>query len=639
MKISNIHIRNFRTLYDVSVEFENLTSFIGPNGAGKSTVLLALDWFFNGRPGTLSVADSTHGHAADPIEVEVSFSSLTARDRDELGKYAPIGTDTFTCWKRRNVDGSESLSANAKSFPPFAEVRSARSAVDKKSAYAKIRAERPDLDLPIATTVQAIESSMTVWEAANASLLEDSPEALQTNFFGFNSGGKMSGLFDFVLVSADLRASEEALDVKTSVIGRILERTVDRSAADAEIEAIANASRTQQQQVFEERFGPKLKQVSQDLNTALGRLAMGKHVSLRPGLVEAKPVRMPFEVEIGRAERPAGEKTQVEREGHGFQRTLLVTALQVLAASGSAGNHGTICLAIEEPELYQHPIQARAFARVLRDLAEGDSADMQVVFATHSEVFVEAERFSEVRRVDIHGSNEYTGILSASQTRVRRRVQGFVEDMRFDAQFAGLLTNTLSEALFSERVLLVEGSTDREVLYGIGDRTTVGRYEAAGLSIVPVGGKGNLIFAHAILSELGIPVFTLFDGDVGSEARGRSKSLSEKQISSTRANNATQNRNVLAYFGMTEQDFPEFEIGSEVAVLPDRIESTLEELWPGWDAKKTDLEMATGLEAAKNSRLYRLATQQAAGPVPDQLLEILDHALGVCHRSGCEGVK
>jgi hypothetical protein len=36
----------------------------------------------------------------------------------------------------------------------------------------------------------------------------------------------MSGLFDFVLITADLRASEESSDVKTSIIGRILERTV-----------------------------------------------------------------------------------------------------------------------------------------------------------------------------------------------------------------------------------------------------------------------------------------------------------------------------------------------------------------------------------------------------------------------------
>jgi putative ATP-dependent endonuclease of OLD family len=55
---------------------------------------------------------------------------------------------------------------------------------------------------------------MTTWEASHTDQLVDAPESLQTNFFGFNSGGKMSGLFDFVLVTADLRASEESIDGK-----------------------------------------------------------------------------------------------------------------------------------------------------------------------------------------------------------------------------------------------------------------------------------------------------------------------------------------------------------------------------------------------------------------------------------------
>jgi len=57
MKIQSVQIKNFRTLVDVAIPFDSVTTFIGPNGAGKSTVLRALDWFFNGKPGSLSEAD------------------------------------------------------------------------------------------------------------------------------------------------------------------------------------------------------------------------------------------------------------------------------------------------------------------------------------------------------------------------------------------------------------------------------------------------------------------------------------------------------------------------------------------------------------------------------------------------------
>nr|WP_050468894.1 AAA family ATPase [Herbaspirillum chlorophenolicum] len=54
MKLQSTRIKNFRTLKDVTIPFDFVTTFIGPNGAGKSTALRALDWFFNGKSGSLT---------------------------------------------------------------------------------------------------------------------------------------------------------------------------------------------------------------------------------------------------------------------------------------------------------------------------------------------------------------------------------------------------------------------------------------------------------------------------------------------------------------------------------------------------------------------------------------------------------
>ncbi|QOD08026.1 hypothetical protein [Rathayibacter toxicus] len=66
---------------------------------------------------------------------------------------------TFTAWKIRCSDGSETMSSNAKSFAAFNGIRSAR-----------------------------------------RKRLTEAREGLPTSFFGFNSNGKISGLFDFVFV-------------------------------------------------------------------------------------------------------------------------------------------------------------------------------------------------------------------------------------------------------------------------------------------------------------------------------------------------------------------------------------------------------------------------------------------------------
>ena len=115
MKIQSVRIKNFRTLEDVTIPFDSVTTFIGPNGTGKSTVLRALDWFFNGKPGSLTEKDCSFGEIDEDIEVQVTFADLTENDRNELGKYASAGVMTFTAWKRRGPDGAERLSANSKS--------------------------------------------------------------------------------------------------------------------------------------------------------------------------------------------------------------------------------------------------------------------------------------------------------------------------------------------------------------------------------------------------------------------------------------------------------------------------------------------------------------------------------------------
>ncbi|GGB31117.1 hypothetical protein GCM10011505_10650 [Tistrella bauzanensis] len=298
MKIQSARIKNFRTLKDVTIPFDSVTTFIGPNGAGKSTVLRALDWFFNGKPGSLTEKDCSFGAIDEDIEVQITFADLTEKDREALGKYTPEGAVTFTAWKRRSSDGSDVLSANAKGFPEFNAIKAASGAAAKKELYSKLRTDNPELGLPSANTATAIEQAMTAWEAAHTDQLIDAPEALQTNFFGFNSGGKMSGLFDFVLVTADLRASEESIDGKSSIIGRILERSVDRAAADEEIAKIVEESRAKQQQVYEEKFKEQLDAITTQLNEVVASYSPGRSVTVSPADVELKAPKTTFEVAV-----------------------------------------------------------------------------------------------------------------------------------------------------------------------------------------------------------------------------------------------------------------------------------------------------------------------------------------------------
>lgn len=621
MKIQSVGIKNFRSLKDVEITFDSVTTLIGPNGTGKSTVLRALDWFFNaGKGGELSQRDCSFGATDQDIEVRVTFSDLTAKDREALGKYAPSDAATFTAWKTHKVDGTEALSANSKSYPPFAEIRSKGSAADKKTAYNALRSGDESLGLPAWTNQDTAEESMTTWEATNTDKLVESPSDLQTNFFGFNSNGKMSGLFDFVLVTGDLRASEEAQDAKASIIGRILERSVDRAAADEEIKKIVEDSRAAQQKIYAEKFNDQLATIKEKLNGVVSSYSPNRSVHIVPTEVELKAPRTTFDVSV----LDGATETAVDGQGHGFQRTLLISALQVLAESTAADTEGVICLAIEEPELFQHPTQAQAFARVLRELADDPDKRMQVAYATHSPYFLEARHFDQIRRLARSADDQpVVTVHSATVDDLKARLDGIVTPQVVDSQLDALTAGQVSAALFASRALVVEGTTEAAVFYGVGDRTAPAKLESEGIAVVAANGKGSVALTHAVLTALGIPTYAVFDSDAGFEARAKANGKPQEKIDSERAGNVAANRRLLKYFALTEEDFPAQVVADEVAIFADHLEALLEAEWPEWVARCAADQKTAGIDLRKNQFAYRAATAKADGDVPQVITEIL----------------
>ena len=619
MKIHSVHIKNFRALKDVSIEFDSVTTFIGPNGAGKSTVLRALDWFFNGwKNGELSDTDCSFGANDEAIEVQVAFSDLTEKDREVLGKYAPAGATTFTAWKTRSADGSETFSANAKSYPAFNEIREKNSAAEKKAAYTALRNAESTLNLPAWTNQNDSMQALVTWEANHTDQLVEAPETQTTKFFGFNSGGKMSDLFDFVLVAGDLRASEEAQDSRSSVIGKILERSVDRTAADAEIAKIVATSRAAQQEVYRDKFSDQLDAIKTQLNDVVATYSPGRSIQVVPAEIELKAPKTSFDVSI--IDGPA--ETAVERQGHGFQRTLLISALQVLAESTAAATEGVICLAVEEPELFQHPTQAQAFARVLRSLADDAAKRIQVTYATHSPYFLEAKHFDQIRRLTrSSGTVPVVTVHVSTLDKVKHLLAGIGDPSAVDRKLDLMTSGQLASAIFACRALVVEGTTEAAVFYGVGDRENPAKLEAEGIAVVSANGKILVPLAHAVLESLGIPTYAVFDADGGFESRAGGKS--SDQIDAERNEHSSRNRQLLKYFRRSEEDFPNATVADNVAIFEDHLESYLHDNWPEWETACAAIQTATGVSLGKNQLAYRMATLEAEGAVPTMLDQIL----------------
>jgi putative ATP-dependent endonuclease of OLD family len=508
MRIKRVRIQNYRCLRDADIDFDGITTFIGPTGVGKSAVLRALEWFFNGTAGSLSEEDVWAGAGRKQITVEVEFCDLTDLDRAALGKYATDQKESVRLW-RRWEDGQAKLSGRTLAYPAFGDVRLAEKARELTNRYNELRAERPELGLPAVRSAAQAEEAMTAWEQAHRDELVATEMAADGHFFGFAGQAKMSGLFDYVFVSADLRAAEEGRDVKGSIIGRILDQAVDRTQAEKELLELQAVFDDQRGKIHNQHFREQLNDLSDELTREVEQLTVGRRLRVSSHVPEMRIPQAQFQVSV----EDGTASTRVDQQGHGFQRAVLITALRVLAERKASESSRTVFLAIEEPELFQHPLQARTFAQVLRELAEHPERGMQIAYATHSPYFLEPAAFHQVRRLSrtVEGGIPSAVIHSTTYAAVKNRLGAWKNEAQVSKGFATAYLTQLPEAMFASSVILVEGGSDKGLVEGCGMRDVP--LNTHGVMVLQVGGKEKLPAPFAILTALDIPTFVMFDGD------------------------------------------------------------------------------------------------------------------------------
>jgi len=587
---------------------------------GKSSVLRALDWYFNGgKSGDLTEEDVCVGAGHRRIEVEVEFGNLTEDDRAVLGDSLVLGdtTDAHAIIGRSWEAGSASYWAHGRACPLFADIRAAESARERIQRYKQFRVEHQDFELPAANSAAAVEQELRSWESMHPDqlVMERLP---RPDLFGVGGETQLSDVFDYVFVSADLRADEEARDVKSTIVGRILEHAIDRAGAESELADLVKPMADQYTAVEDKFFTQPLADLSDRLTQAVKEFTRGREISVKPALPEFRIPTVQFEVKV----TDGLAITRVDQQGHGFRRALLISALRSLADSTPAAGSRVMCLAIEEPELFQHPVQARAFATVLRGLAQHQSHGVQVAYATHSPFFLEAEGFAEVRRiarVPVPGTD--TGavkVYSTSLQAIEYRLAGTKEPAQVAKQLSGVFLKRLPEALFADAVILVEGTTDQAILEGCALREDA--LNVSGIVVVETNGKEGIPLAHSILEELGVPCFVMFDGDgrVGNRTAPENRANAEEVV-------GVANRRLLHYLHAPEQEHPATTMTDRWAVLEDTLEPVLDE-WAAWGAKHRELiQDGRGLPG-KDAATYRLAAIEADADPPALLSDIIARA-------------
>jgi predicted ATP-dependent endonuclease of OLD family len=172
--------------------------------------------------------------------------------------------------------------------------------------------------------------------------------------------------------------------------------------------------------------------------------------------------------------------------------------VEAIAERRLSGVEGEILL-IEEPELMLTTHQQRHFFNLLHRYAERN----QVIYSTRSPQMLDAADYQEIVRLDVHAGKRAARRAPAETLTDEQR-------LRLQAEFG----HERTEMFFASAVVLVEGQTEAIALPLI-FRALGHHPDALGISVVQVGGKGNIPLVARLLAQLGIAHVVVFDSDRG----------------------------------------------------------------------------------------------------------------------------
>jgi putative ATP-dependent endonuclease of OLD family len=312
--------------------------------------------------------------------------------------------------------------------------------------------------------------------------------------------------------------------------------------------------------------------------------------------------------------REAGMTFRAEQMGMGLQSSLTIALLRAYA---KIARHDRAVIAIEEPELFLHPLSERQFYALMRELAYPDHrSPLQIIYTTHSDQMIDLEHFDEicvVRKEAVASEWATTVTTTSFDSLIKRLETAGVPDVTRDsiqARLASTFDRSRSDGVFASVVILVEGQAEQMSL-PIYAQAAGFDLDAHNVAVVNAGGKTGIPTLYRIFTGLKIPTYVVFDAD------------------RTTGDQAEMNDHIFTMLGVDEKQFPDTTIAATHTVWEEDYEATLRlEVADYEDLEQAARERYGG--AGKGVIARHCATKLAArGDIPGSLETILEHIRGL----------
>ncbi len=492
MKISQIKIHGIKSYVDSSVDMSNYIVFVGENNSGKSNILFALLWFFGKEK--LALKDVNSDISDDPY-IEVEFELQTDEEFTHPEEY--LVDDKF---KVRAVLSRSKISDKALACEYYGYTGKTDGDIkDTKLLGWKTVAKPSFGDVIYIPSVRSLSEELKF--TANSSLNQ--------------------------LVTKNIIARIKVEDEKNQYYGRIVESI-------SELSTFINEGEGSTIQKLKEGISKKM--------LDYGNVQIG--FDLVPPNAEdlIKSCFRPHTSIEG-----IDYKLPLESQGDGFQRSMMFSLIANLAELNKgelktgkklAKNDCTFYI-IEEPELFLHPNHQTYFRNKLEEIA--NLPDAQVILTSHSPYFLNnVEKYSQIKRVYMEGviskilqvtdkeideiciNNGNLMALAKNECKnpkltERELAEESTKITKSDhLRYLLWIDPTRANAFLSQKVILVEGSTEKAMFSFLFNNPKGAFYDESGtakITIIETVGKYHFYKFANLLHKFGIKVWCMYDGD------------------------------------------------------------------------------------------------------------------------------
>lgn len=371
MKLKKLYIKNFRCYKDqISVEFENLTTFIGKNDIGKSTILDALEIFFNNETVKIDSNDPNVYSKSSLVSITCDFVDLPDELILDSGEKTNLSKE-FLTFKKDTIRIKKIFDCGK----------------SKPSEEIFIVANHPN-----ATGVNDLfllkekELQERVKEKGLDGPLKGNPSMRSALW---------NSTKDLSIKETDISISKSKEDVRN--LWRKLESYLptfalfqnDRSSQDSDGEvqnpmkiAIQEAIKEVQKDIdnIQQKVRQKALEIADRTQKALIDIDENLANQLNPNFSAPSVSKWASLFTIG---LDTEDRISLNKRGSGIRRLILVGFFKAEAErKAKTSNKKNIIYAIEEPETSQHPDNQRRLIKAFKDLAQTDNC--QVILTTHS---------------------------------------------------------------------------------------------------------------------------------------------------------------------------------------------------------------------------------------------------------------